>query len=136
MVIGAKYEEEGRSIQFKNNKKLLNWWQWRIFVILFISYISCYFGRQIFSSLSHWAIISDVNIQEVGLISSGFACGFSIGKLTGAFIVDIFPPQLTFPFIIFFVGFCNLFFSLVPSFYFLIFFWFINGILQGMAWVY
>jgi sugar phosphate permease len=111
------------------------WWKWRVCVVLYVSYASCYFGRNSFSSLSHFAVDSGVSVELVGLISTAMALGYSFGKLLATFAVDSVPPTILYPSVITLVGLINLAFSFTAHPEGMILLWFLNGCMHAVAWV-
>lgn len=113
----------------------LGFWKWRICIILYLSYASCYFGRRSFSSLATVALESDITVEQIGMIGSSMALGYSAGKLWATLAIDGISPVVIYPIILLSIGVVNFLFALSTSIIFMIICWFINGALHGIAWV-
>ena len=100
-----------------------------------MSYASCYFGRRSFSSLATSAIDSGVTVEQIGMIGSSMALGYSSGKLWATLAIDGLSPVVVYPIIIISIGIINFLFAYTTTVSIMIFCWFINGALHGIAWV-
>jgi MFS transporter, OPA family, glycerol-3-phosphate transporter len=121
----------------KNSQRSLTFWQYQICALLYLSYAACYFGKLSVSSLTN-QIIADpegLTMEQVGVIGSSTAIGYSIGKIIATIVLDMFPATTVFPGIVLCVGLVNFLFSITYNYPVLVMLWGINGVLQGLSWV-
>jgi sugar phosphate permease len=104
---------------------------------LYISYAACYSGKFSVSSLTN-QIVSDsegLTMEQVGVIGSSSAIGYSVGKIIATILLDMFPATQILALIVFIVGLSNFCFSITYNYPSLVILWGINGVMHGLSWV-
>uniref|UniRef100_H2ZBP2 Major facilitator superfamily (MFS) profile domain-containing protein n=2 Tax=Ciona savignyi TaxID=51511 RepID=H2ZBP2_CIOSA len=113
---------------------LNSYYQWSIFICLYIGYIFYIFDRKSFAFVIPTIVRSDgLDPSSVGAILSAQAIAYGIGKFVSGILVDQYSPTILFSTALCLCGLTNIVFSISTATYFS-FLWFLNGLFQGPGW--
>ena len=109
--------------------------RWSIYICLFLGYSSYYFCRKSYTFVVP-ALISELNIKknELGVITSGFAAMYGIGKFSGGLLSDSLSPRIMFTTGMLLTGIINIVIGFTGNVWLLTFLWSVNGLAQGCGW--
>ncbi|CAH3019298.1 unnamed protein product [Porites evermanni] len=109
--------------------------RWSIYICLFLGYSSYYFCRKSYTFVVP-ALISELNIKknELGVITSGFAAMYGIGKFSGGLLSDSLSPRTIFTTGMLLTGIINIVIGFTGNVWLLTFLWSVNGLAQGCGW--
>lgn len=109
--------------------------RWSIYICLFLGYSSYYFCRKSYTFVVP-ALISELNIKknELGVITSGFAAMYGIGKFSGGLLSDSLSPRTMFTTGMLLTGIINIVIGFTGNVWLLTFLWSVNGLAQGCGW--
>ncbi|XP_041366360.1 glucose-6-phosphate exchanger SLC37A4-like [Gigantopelta aegis] len=105
------------------------------FATLYIGYMLYVFVRKSFSFATP-AVLQHEEMEKnhLGLIVSSQMVGYTISKLIGGVLVDMYSPKLVFSVGLFFTGLTAIIFTVFDSVLMFTVFWFLNGFVQGPGW--
>ena len=128
--------EESTSNEWKKgNKSRYNNLKYRLYFSLFIGYAMFYYNRKSYSSLIPALLQSQyLGESELGFISSCFAFSYGLSKFGCGILSDKLQPKELFVFGLIATGICNIFFTFIGGIMYLSSVWFVNGLIQGLAW--
>ena len=109
--------------------------KYSIYLSIFLGYAVFYYNRKSYSSLIPTLLQSQYLAEsELGFISSCFAFSYGLSKFTSGILSDKLRPRELFVSSLIATGFCNIFFTSFSGVTFLSSVWFVNGLVQGVAW--
>lgn len=109
-------------------------WRIRIFACMWFGYVLYYFSRKSFT-IAIPVLMSDLNLDkaQVGMIASSLTLCYGVSKFTSGILSDKLSPRVLMALGLLLTGSINICFGLTTSFYFLIFWWGMNGWCQGLG---
>ena len=111
--------------------------RWTVYGSLLFGYSSYYFCRKSYT-FAIPALIRELNLKknELGVITSGFAAMYGIGKFSGGLLSDskLMSPRTMFTLGMILTGIINILIGLTGNVWLLTFLWSINGLFQGCGW--
>ena len=109
--------------------------RWMVYISLFLGYSSYYFSRKSYT-FAIPALIQDLNLKknELGVITSGFAAMYGVGKFTGGLLSDTLSPRTMFTAGMLLTGMINILIGFTGNVWLLTFLWSMNGLAQGCGW--
>ena len=126
--------DESKKSKFGVNKRLKALKN-TLYASIFIGYALFYYNRKSYSSLIPALKQSQsVEESELGFISSAFALSYGLSKFGSGVLSDKLQPRQLFVFGLIATGICNILFTFVDGVRFLSCIWFVNGLVQGLAW--
>lgn len=114
--------------------KTYTYWRWRMFIGMYLGYTVFYFTRKnIVPALPLLSEQLDVNIVQLGILSSIFYVVYGIGKFLSGIIADRSNIRVFMALGLFAASCIHLFLGYVESLYLLAFLWGLNGAFQSMG---
>lgn len=109
--------------------------RWTVYGSLFFGYSSYYFCRKSYT-FAIPALIRELNLKknELGVITSGFAAMYGVGKFSGGLLSDTMSPRTMFTLGMLLTGIINILIGFTGNLWLLTFLWSINGLFQGCGW--
>ena len=109
--------------------------RWSVYISLFLGYSSYYFSRKSYT-FAIPALIRDLNLKknELGVITSGFAAMYGVGKFTGGLLSDSLSPRTMFTAGMLLTATINILIGFTGNVWLLTFLWSVNGLAQGCGW--
>jgi len=109
-------------------------WRWKMFIGMYIGYTIFYFTRKNISpALPLISEKLDINIIELGILSSVFYVVYGIGKFISGLIADRANIRTFMAIGLFAASLLHLFIGYLDSLYLIVFFWGLNGAFQSMG---
>lgn len=109
----------------------------RIFLCIYIGYAACYVGKQSFNGLAEGILLDPsygMDLASFGAVGSVAALGYTAGKVVSTLVLDSVGVRTLFPAVLLGIGLANVAFAMSTSGFASLFFWGINGVLQGLSW--
>ncbi|MGW9687024.1 MFS transporter [Flagellimonas sp. 2504JD1-5] len=109
-------------------------WRWRMFIGMYIGYTIFYFTRKNISPAL--PLISEklnIDIIELGILSSVFYVVYGIGKFISGLLADRANIRTFMALGLFAASLVHLFIGYLDSLYLIVFFWGLNGAFQSMG---
>lgn len=109
-------------------------YRWRMFIGMYIGYTVFYFTRKnITPALPLISDELDIDIIQLGILSSVFYVVYGIGKFISGMIADRANIRTFMAIGLFAASIVHLFIGYLNSFYLIVFFWGVNGAFQSMG---
>ena len=114
--------------------KKYNYWRWRMFLGMYIGYTIFYFTRKNISpALPLLSDKLDIDLIELGILSSVFYIVYGIGKFISGLFADRANIRMFMTIGLFLASIIHLFIGYLNSLYLIVFFWGLNGAFQSMG---
>lgn len=114
--------------------KVYTHWRWRMFIGMYLGYTVFYFTRKNISpALPLISEKLDIDIIELGILSSVFYVVYGIGKFISGLLADKANIRMFMPIGLFIASSIHLFIGYLDSLYLVVFFWGLNGAFQSMG---
>ena len=109
--------------------------RWTVYGSLFFGYSSYYFCRKSYT-FAIPALIRELNLEknELGVITSGFAAMYGVGKFSGGILSDTLSPRTMFTMGMLLTGLINILIGFTRNVSVFTFLWSVNGLAQGCGW--
>ena len=109
--------------------------RWMVYITLFLGYSSYYFSRKSYT-FAILALLRDLNLKknELGVITSGFAAMYGVGKFTSGLLSDTLSPRTMFTAGMLSTRMINVLIGFTGNVWLLTFLWSMNGLAQGCGW--
>lgn len=109
--------------------------RWTIYGSLFVGYSSYYFCRKSYT-FAIPALIGELSLKknELGVITSGFAAMYGVGKFSCGLLSDSLSPRTMFTTGMLLTGIINILIGFSGNLWLLTFLWSVNGLFQGCGW--
>ena len=131
MEESTKYKSRDNKSKQARLQRLKN----TLYLSLFVGYAVYYYNRKSYSSLIPALLQSQyLGESELGFVSSCFAFSYGLSKFGSGILSDKLQPRELFVLGLIATGICNIFFTCVDGVIFLSCVWFVNGLVQGLAW--
>lgn len=109
-------------------------WRWRMFIGMYIGYTIFYFTRKnITPALPLISEKLDIDIIQLGILSSVFYIVYGIGKFISGLLADRANIRTFMAIGLFAASIIHLFIGYLDSLYLIVFFWGLNGAFQSMG---
>jgi sugar phosphate permease len=109
-------------------------WRWRMFIGMYIGYTIFYFTRKNISpALPLISEKLDIDIIQLGILSSVFYVVYGIGKFISGLLADRANIRTFMAIGLFAASIIHLFIGYLNSLYLIVFFWGLNGAFQSMG---
>ena len=109
-------------------------WRWRMFIGMYIGYTIFYFTRKNISpALPLISEKLDIDIIQLGILSSVFYVVYGIGKFISGLLADRANIRMFMAIGLFLASLIHLFIGFLDSLYLIVFFWGLNGAFQSMG---
>ena len=109
-------------------------WRWRMFIGMYIGYTIFYFTRKNISpALPLISEKLDIDIIQLGILSSVFYVVYGIGKFISGLLADRANIRTFMAIGLFAASIIHLFIGYLDSLYLIVFFWGLNGAFQSMG---
>jgi len=109
-------------------------WRWRMFIGMYIGYTIFYFTRKNISpALPLISEKLDIDIIQLGILSSVFYIVYGIGKFISGLFADRANIRMFMAIGLFSASIIHLFIGFLDSLYLIVFFWGLNGAFQSMG---
>jgi len=109
-------------------------WRWRMFIGMYIGYTIFYFTRKNISpALPLISEKLDIDIIQLGILSSVFYVVYGIGKFISGLLADRANIRIFMAIGLFAASIVHLFIGYLDSLYLIVFFWGLNGAFQSMG---
>lgn len=109
-------------------------WRWRMFIGMYIGYTIFYFTRKNISpALPLISEKLDIDIIQLGILSSVFYVVYGIGKFISGLFADRANIRTFMAIGLFAASIIHLFIGYLDSLYLIVFFWGLNGAFQSMG---
>lgn len=109
-------------------------WRWRMFIGMYIGYTIFYFTRKNISpALPLISEKLDIDIIQIGILSSVFYVVYGIGKFISGLFADRANIRTFMAIGLFAASIIHLFIGYLDSLYLIVFFWGLNGAFQSMG---
>lgn len=114
--------------------KVYTHWRWRMFIGMYLGYTVFYFTRKNISpALPLISEKLEIDIIELGILSSVFYVVYGIGKFISGLLADKANIRMFMPIGLFIASSIHLFIGYIDSLYLVVFFWGLNGAFQSMG---
>lgn len=114
--------------------KVYTHWRWRMFIGMYLGYTVFYFTRKNISpALPLISEKLEIDIIELGILSSVFYVVYGIGKFISGLLADKANIRMFMPIGLFIASAIHLFIGYIDSLYLVVFFWGLNGAFQSMG---
>lgn len=114
--------------------KKYKYWRWRMFIGMYIGYTIFYFTRKNISpALPLISDKLDIDIIQLGILSSVFYVVYGIGKFISGLFADRSNIRTFMAIGLFAASIIHLFIGYLDSLYLIVFFWGLNGAFQSMG---
>ncbi len=114
--------------------KKYKYWRWRMFIGMYIGYTIFYFTRKNISpALPLISDKLDIDIIQLGILSSVFYVVYGIGKFISGLLADRANIRMFMAIGLFLASLIHLFIGFLDSLYLIVFFWGLNGAFQSMG---
>jgi len=114
--------------------KKYKYWRLRMFVGMYLGYVIFYFTRKnITPALPLISEKLDIDIVQLGILSSVFYIVYGIGKFISGMVADRANIRTFMAIGLFSASIIHLFIGYLNSLYLIVFFWGLNGALQSMG---
>lgn len=111
--------------------------RWTVYCSLFLGYSSYYFCRKSYT-FAIPSLIRELNLKknELGVITSGFAAMYGVGKFSGGLLSDMYTlsPRRMFTVGMLLTGIVNILIGFTGNVWILACLWSVNGLAQGCGW--
>mgnify|MGYP002631022215 CR=1 FL=1 len=114
--------------------KKYKYWRWRMFIGMYLGYTIFYFTRKNISpALPLISEKLDIDIIQLGILSSVFYVVYGIGKFISGMVADRANIRTFMAIGLFLASIIHLFIGYLNSLYLVVFFWGLNGAFQSMG---
>jgi sugar phosphate permease len=115
-------------------KKTYEHWRWRMFIGMYIGYTIFYFTRKNISpALPLISDKLDIDLVQLGILSSVFYVVYGIGKFISGLFADRANIRMFMAIGLFLASIIHLFIGFLDSLFLIVFFWGLNGAFQSMG---
>lgn len=115
-------------------EKTYNHWRWRMFIGMYIGYTIFYFTRKNISpALPLISNKLDIDLVQLGILSSVFYVVYGIGKFISGLFADRANIRMFMAIGLFLASIIHLFIGFLDSLFLIVFFWGLNGAFQSMG---
>ena len=114
--------------------KKFKYWRWRMFIGMYLGYTIFYFTRKNISpALPLISDKLDIDIIQLGILSSVFYIVYGVGKFISGMFADRANIRMFMAIGLFLASIIHLFIGFLDSLYLIVFFWGLNGAFQSMG---
>lgn len=134
--VSFKQLPASNSRMFKKDEidKSYTHWRWRMFIGMYLGYTVFYFTRKnIAPALPLFSDKLDINLWQLGILSSVFYIVYGIGKFISGLLADKANIRIFMAFGLLAASTIHLFYGFLDSLFLLVFFWGLNGVFQSMG---
>lgn len=115
-------------------EKTYKHWRWRMFIGMYIGYTIFYFTRKNISpALPLISDKLDIDLVQLGILSSVFYVVYGIGKFISGLFADRANIRMFMAIGLFLASIIHLFIGFLDSLFLIVFFWGLNGAFQSMG---
>jgi sugar phosphate permease len=114
--------------------KKYKYWRWRMFLGMYLGYTIFYFTRKNISpALPLISDKLDIDLVQLGILSSVFYVVYGIGKFISGLFADRANIRIFMAIGLFLASIIHLFIGFLDSLFLIVFFWGLNGAFQSMG---
>jgi sugar phosphate permease len=114
--------------------KTYKYWRWRMFLGMYLGYTIFYFTRKNISpALPLISDKLDIDLVQLGILSSVFYVVYGIGKFISGLFADRANIRMFMAIGLFLASIIHLFIGFLDSLFLIVFFWGLNGAFQSMG---
>lgn len=114
--------------------KKYKYWRWRMFLGMYLGYTIFYFTRKNISpALPLISDKLDIDLVQLGILSSVFYVVYGIGKFISGLFADRANIRMFMAIGLFLASIIHLFIGFLDSLFLIVFFWGLNGAFQSMG---
>jgi sugar phosphate permease len=129
-------QPEASTLKVSKDKveKKYKYWRWRMFLGMYLGYTIFYFTRKNISpALPLISDKLDIDLVQLGILSSVFYVVYGIGKFISGLFADRANIRIFMAIGLFLASIIHLFIGFLDSLFLIVFFWGLNGAFQSMG---